>query len=257
MTKIKLGLPLEYQKLSEYFDAHNVSDETESKNAVIEKILKKYKVNTVLDLTCGTGSQVFFLAKYGYKLVGADFSPALLEIARARARKEKIYVKFIDGDMRTLQVGVFDAVISIFNAIGHLTKADFAKAIRNVYKNLNPGGIFIFDIFNLEAISDEAVKNFAMQVRKQINDTQFFQIQCSTINREQGLLTSYDSYMIQKKAEAPQIFANKFSLQIYTAAELRAMLEKNGFKVLEQLGLDGSNFKSGISTSILTVAKKC
>lgn len=257
MTKIKLGLPLEYQKLPEYFDAHNVSDETESKNAVIEKILKKYKVNTVLDLTCGTGSQVFFLTKHGYRVIGADFSPALLEIARARARKEKIDVQFIDGDMRTLQVGQFDAVISIFNAVGHLTKLGFAQAIRNAYKNLNPGGVFVFDIFNLEAVSDEAVKNFAMQVRKQINDTQFFQIQCSTIDREQGLLTSYDSYMIQKKAEQPQTFVNKFSLQIYTAEELKAMLEKNGFQVLEQLGLDGSSFKSGASTSILTVAKKC
>lgn len=63
--KHTLGLPLEYQKTSEYFDAHNISEQTEAKNALIEKLLKKQKVKTVLDMTCGTGSQVFYLAKRG------------------------------------------------------------------------------------------------------------------------------------------------------------------------------------------------
>ena len=39
----KLGLPFEYQQMPEYFDAHNVSAETEVKNALIEKLLKEHK----------------------------------------------------------------------------------------------------------------------------------------------------------------------------------------------------------------------
>ena len=35
-NKHKLGLPLEYQQIPEYFDAHNLSAETEANNAVIE-----------------------------------------------------------------------------------------------------------------------------------------------------------------------------------------------------------------------------
>lgn len=64
----KLGLPFEYQQMSEYFDAHNVSEQTTAKNAVVEKLLKEQKVKTVLDMTCGTGSQVFYLAERGYDL---------------------------------------------------------------------------------------------------------------------------------------------------------------------------------------------
>lgn len=33
----KLGLPLEYQQMPEYFDAHNISEQTEAKNALLEK----------------------------------------------------------------------------------------------------------------------------------------------------------------------------------------------------------------------------
>jgi ubiquinone/menaquinone biosynthesis C-methylase UbiE len=55
MKKAKLGLPLEYQILPEYFNAWNVNDDTASKNAVIEELLKAHNAQTVLDLTCGTG----------------------------------------------------------------------------------------------------------------------------------------------------------------------------------------------------------
>jgi hypothetical protein len=50
--------------------------------------------------------------------------------------------------MRTLKIGLFDAVITISNAVGHLTKAGFEKAMRSINKNLKEGGIYIFDIFN-------------------------------------------------------------------------------------------------------------
>ncbi|OGT31351.1 MAG: hypothetical protein A3E87_03210 [Gammaproteobacteria bacterium RIFCSPHIGHO2_12_FULL_35_23] len=64
-----MSLPLEYSKLSEYFDV--LSSNQNSSNYSVEKILKKYKAKTVLDLTCGTGSQVFWLAKHGYKVTGS------------------------------------------------------------------------------------------------------------------------------------------------------------------------------------------
>ncbi|MES2677429.1 MAG: class I SAM-dependent methyltransferase [Pseudomonadota bacterium] len=252
----KLGLPLEYKKLPQYFDAHNICDDTDLKNSVVEKLLKKHKVKTVLDLTCGTGSQVFFLAKRGYKVVGADFSPALLEIARGKAKKEKMSLKFIDGDMRTIKVGSFDAAITMFNAVGHLTKSGFEKAMRNIHGNLKDGGIYVFDIFNLEAMNDKVVSDFSIHSHRIVGDTQIHNVQCSTIDRKNGFLTSYDNCTIQKNADKPVRINNKFSLQIYTAKELRDMLARNGFKTLDHFGIDGSKFLEKKSTSILTVAKK-
>lgn len=255
MTK-KLGLPLEYKKLPQYFDAHNISDDTELKNSVLKKILRKYEVKTVLDLTCGTGSQVFFLAQHGFDIVGSDFSLELIKIARNKAKEKKLNLKFIDGDMRTIKVGNFDSAITMFNAVGHLTKSGFEKAIKNIGKNLKDGGIYVFDIFNLEAMTDEVVSNFAMYLQRQVGDTKIHNVQCSTIDRKNGFLTSYDNYTFQTNAKTPKIINNKFSLQIYTAKELREMLARNGFKTLEQCGIDGSNFLAKKTTSILTVAKK-
>lgn len=252
----KLGLPLEYKKLPEFFDAHNIGDDTELKNSVIEKLLKKYSTKTVLDLTCGTGSQVIFLAKRGYEVVGSDFSPDLLKIARKKAKEAKLNLRFIDGDMRTIKVGKFDAAITMFNAVGHLTKSGFEKAIKNISKNLKDGGIYVFDIMNLEALTDQAVRDLSWHIHRKVGDTQIHNVQCLTLNKKEGLLTAYDTLVIQKLANKPKTIKNKFSLQLYTTKELREMLAEFGFKALEQYDINGAKFLPKKSKSILIVAQK-
>ncbi|HFL2716180.1 TPA: class I SAM-dependent methyltransferase, partial [Legionella pneumophila] len=232
------------------------SEQTEAKNALIEKLLKEQKVKTVLDMTCGTGSQVFYLGLRGYEVVGSDFSPALLEIARTKAKEINPNITFIDGDVRELKIGKFDAVITIFNAIGHLTKADFAKALQNIYANLKDKGVYIFDIFNLQAITDDVIDDFAMDIESIVNGVKIRNTQHSEIDREKGLLTSYDHYTIFRKEGEPEIHTNSFSLQIYTADELQAMLEHNGFEVIGQYDMDGNDFIADKSLNILTVARK-
>lgn len=250
----KLGLPLEYQQMPEYFDAQNVNEETPVKNALVDRLLKQQNVKTVLDMTCGTGSQVFYLAERGYQVVGSDFSPALLEMARSKADAMNKDITFIDGDMRNLQAGKFDAIITIFNAIGHLSKADFEKTLQNIHANLNDSGVYVFDIFNLQAISDNVIDDFAMDVESVVNGVDIRNIQISEIDREHGLLTSHHSCTVSKDDGEPEIYTNSFTLQIYTAEELRTMLEENGFKVIGQYGMDGNDLVVDKSLNIFTIA---
>lgn len=109
MKSEELGLPLEYQQYPEYFDIPSANN-THEKNKVVEQLLAQYRVKTVLDMTCGTGAQVLYLAKHGYHVLGSDFSPGLIEIAKEKAFKQHLNVTFITGDMRDVQLGEFDAV---------------------------------------------------------------------------------------------------------------------------------------------------
>lgn len=252
----KLGLPLEYQKLPEYFDAHNVNDETNKKNAVIDFLLNEHNARTILDMTCGTGSQVFYLAEIGYQITGSDFSPALLRQARKKALKKDLEITFIDGDMRNLYVGKFDAVITMFNAIGHVDKPDFVKTIRNIHNNLKDSGIYIFDIFNFQAITTDVLEDFKMDIQTTENGTRIHNQQHTEINKNSQLLISHDHYTITKIGHKPEIYTNSFSLQIYTADELKITLEQNGFEVIHQYDLYGKEFIPSQSLNILTVARK-
>ena len=252
----KLGLPIEYQQLPEYFDSHNINEQTEAKNALIERLLKEQKVKTVLDMTCGTGSQVFYLAERSYEVLGSDFSPALLIIARGKAKDMNCTITFIEGDMRSVKVGKFDAVITIFSAIGHLTKADFGITLQNIRANMKEEGVYIFDIFNLQAITDEIIDDFVMDIESVVNGVNIHNVQHSEIDRENGLLTSHDQVTIFKDGCDPEIHNNSFSLQIYTAKELQEILSRNGFEIVGQYDMDGNNFIADKSLNILTVARK-
>ena len=139
--------PSHYNKGAEHYDEFN-EEKSKAINEFIESILKKHKVKSVVDLTCGTGSQVFWLAKRGFEIIGTDINAKMLQVAKNKALDKKLNLKFIKGDMRATQLGEFDAAITIFNAVGHLTKDDFEKAMRNIHSNLKPDGLYIFDIFN-------------------------------------------------------------------------------------------------------------
>ncbi len=225
-------------------------------NKTIAKILKQNEVKSVLDMTCGTGSQVFYLAKKGYEVVGSDINEKMLAIARQKAKEENLDIRFIEGDMRTLQVGTFDAVITIFNAVGHLTKSDFEKTMINIASNLKSGGLYIFDINNLSyLLKDNNITDLTIDRQKKSGDTAVRKMQYSTINKE-GILASYTLLFKQEGDSEPEVSESAQTLQVYSAQKLKDMLEKNGFEVIEKYAIDGSPFIEDRSDRILMVAKK-
>jgi ubiquinone/menaquinone biosynthesis C-methylase UbiE len=244
-----------YDKEAENYDRFNEED-SKIINQCIENILKEFKVKSILDLSCGTGSQVIWLTKKKFNIIGCDINSKMLEIARYKAIKEQLDVKFIKGDMRTAKAGKFDAVITIFNSIGHLTKEDFIKAIKNIYSNLNDAGLYIFDIFNLNyLLKDNNITKLTIDWLKRCGDTTVREIQYSTINSD-GILASYDIYHKQKLKNNPSISHSFQTLQIYTAKQLKIILEKNGFELLKQYNINCKNFDENKTERILTIARK-
>ena len=237
------------------YDRPEESDWHKIANPSVERFLKKHNAKTVLDLACGTGGQVFWLAKHGYNVVGADISKGRIRCARIKAKRETMEITFLNGDMRTIKVGKFDAVITMYNAVGHLTKAGFEKAMRNVRDNLNQGGIYIFDIINsnLENELNLDVDN----TKKRADGAMAHKIQTCRINRKTGVLTMNEAVCLWKvngdlTVEGPI----RWTMQVYNAKQLKDMLSRNGFRVIGQYSLDGSRLLDRRSTEILTVARK-
>jgi 2-polyprenyl-3-methyl-5-hydroxy-6-metoxy-1,4-benzoquinol methylase len=247
--------PSHYDAAAEHYDTFNEANRCVI-NQTIATILKEYGATSVLDMTCGTGSQVFYLAKQGFKVVGSDINAKMLNIAKDKAEKEHLDIQFIQGDMRSLKVGTFDAVITIFNAIGHLTKSDFEKAIRNIKNNLKKGGIYIFDIFNLSYLQEgNNITNLTIDWQNITDDTKVRDIQYSTID-DKGILASYSIHSEQRGSEQLKISESEQTLQVYTAQQLKGILNKHGFQVLRQCDVDASPFHETSTESILTVAQK-
>jgi SAM-dependent methyltransferase len=249
--------PSHYNHEAKQYDIFNESDFNKRTNPIIEKLLKKHKVKSVLDLTCGTGGQIFYLGKRGYEVVGSDINTAMLKIAQNKASSDKLNIKLFKGDMRTTKAGEFDAVITIFNAVGHLTKTDFAKAMRNIHSNLKNGGIYLFDIYNLNyLLKDNNITKLTIDWQKKTSNGKARVIQYSTIDTK-GVLASYTTAYEQHGAGKPKITKGAQTLQVYTAMQLQEILHKTGFKVIGKCGIDGSKFSDSRTEQMFIVARKC
>ncbi|MCE5314899.1 MAG: methyltransferase domain-containing protein [Armatimonadota bacterium] len=113
----------------------------------IENILKRieHSPRTVLDLACGTGNVSELMAEKGYKVVGADIAPDMIEVARSKNSDVEYHVQ----DMAELDLDGrrFDLAISLFDSLNYILDPNrLAKAIERVGEHLVEGGIFIFDV---------------------------------------------------------------------------------------------------------------
>jgi SAM-dependent methyltransferase len=100
--------------------------------------------DTVLDVGCGTGKGFMPLLELGWKVTAVDISPAMVELARAKAGPG---VRIEVADMRELpRYGGFDLAICLDDAINYLhSAAELERALRGMAANLAPGGVLIFD----------------------------------------------------------------------------------------------------------------
>jgi len=103
---------------------------------------------TIIDLGCGTGEITYRLAGRGHNVIGVDISEEMLTAAQDKALSTGANIMFIKGDMTEFVYGNgADAVISSLDCVNYLTDISEVKAaFECVYKSLNPGGVFIFDI---------------------------------------------------------------------------------------------------------------
>lgn len=106
------------------------------------QLLKERGARTVLDLGCGTGRHLAYLAQEGFNVYGADISETALEHARQWLNREDFTVELKQSDMTAIAYpdGFFDAVISIF-VIYHSTVENMGKAIAEIYRVLKAGGL--------------------------------------------------------------------------------------------------------------------
>lgn len=248
-------LPYDYDRFSKYYDILD-SAPNDVLNPFMAKVLREHHARKVADFTCGTGAQALWLAKRGFDVTGSDLSSGMLRLARERARKEGIMVRLYQRDVRNVKLGTFDAAITMFNAIGHLSKPEFEVAMRNIGRNLRKGGLYIFDIFNLDLMKVRFRTYMFIDLAVEVDETMFVRFNKNTLDRKNGIMHINQETIIQDRYKRPRELRENWTMQIYTADGLKRLLKRNGFEVAGQYAIDGTKFSRSRSSSILTVSRK-
>ena len=139
-----------YHELAFSYDRLTNDVDYEATVKFYEEILKREGVQprTAVDLACGTGSVALLLAKKGLQVTAVDMSWEMLTVAQQKAQEAGTDIRFVCQSLQQLHlpVGVDLAVCALDSMDYILDPDDCAQAIKRVYKALNPGGCFIFDV---------------------------------------------------------------------------------------------------------------
>lgn len=103
---------------------------------------------TCADLACGTGSTAKILAQMGLTVTGVDLSEEMLTQAAEKCMDLERMPQFICQALQRLHLAkAVDLAVCFLDSMDYiLDPQDCAQAIRRIYKALNPGGLFIFDV---------------------------------------------------------------------------------------------------------------
>jgi SAM-dependent methyltransferase len=158
-----------YTRFAEIYDQVMQGVDYEMWASYVEELLRAHDLRavTVVDLCCGTGGSTIPFARRGYRVVGVDRSPHMLEVARRKAAALGLDIPFVEQDVTCLKLdGVaergdlplapegFDLVLSLFDSLNYiLTLDELEMVFGGVARALRPGGAFIFDLNTPEKLA--------------------------------------------------------------------------------------------------------
>ena len=139
--------------------------------SMLDSVLRETwgEVSTVLDVSCGIGTQAIGLAALGYNVTASDLSPEEIERAKQEAKARELSITFSVADMRLAHehhAKEFDVVLSADNSVPHLlTDEDILSAFRQFYACTRPGGGCIVTVrdYEKEALSKQQIKPYGIR----------------------------------------------------------------------------------------------
>lgn len=151
-----------YRAIAEYYDHEN--ERVAWLGRDVQYFLKHVgrKPRDILELAVGTGRAAIPIAQAGHRVVGVDYAPDMLAIARRKRdavglRNERL--RLLRNDVLHLDLRrQFDWVCIFFNTfLGFTTLAQQDRCLRVVRRHLKPSGRFWLDIFqpNLALLAEE------------------------------------------------------------------------------------------------------
>ena len=223
-----------YKSLAPFYDAFNGHLDYEKWADFLEESFHRYfpgRVESVLDLACGTGRMTQELCRRGYDMIGVDISPEMLAEARAASEKHGMTdrILYLCQDMCDFELyGTVEAVVCCLDAVNHITdRADLSRCFHWVHNYLVPDGLFLFDV------------NSPYKFREIYGDRAYILEQegvlCAWQNdfSEKTRLCHFDISLFLENEQGLYERTNTTEVErMYTISSLKRLLKENGFELL-------------------------
>lgn len=108
----------------------------------------------ILEVGCGTASNIFFAAQMGFDVTGIDFAPTAIDFAKKRFQENHLVgdLRVADAAALPFESNSFDLVLDRCSLTA-CPESVLVPAISEVYRCLKPGGKFFFNPYSSRSSS--------------------------------------------------------------------------------------------------------
>lgn len=209
------------------------------------KLFKENKVNSVLDIGCGTGEHAIELARGGFTVVGIDRSKGMIAecnkkrqlISEEAKKKVEFYCGDFEDEMSNFKEK-FDAAIFTGNTIPH-NPHKYKEVIKKTADVLSKNGIMFFQITNFEKVLKASKRflsfNFAKVKEEKNREYGFLQFYDDPNEKDDTILKTFA--ILKSDGKRWKSSGVRNSLMAYITKEnIKKTLEKSGFSKISFYG---------------------
>lgn len=206
-------------------------------------LLRPSAGSRILDVACGKGRHSIYLNKKGFDVTGFDLSDESIDFDK---QFENDSLHFYLHDMREVfRTNYFDIVINLFSSFGYFrTEREDVRCIIAHAAALKPGGTFVFDYFNVDAVTgcdgsafDKSVDGIDFQIRKTISGKQIVK---SISFEDRGVAHYFEE-----------------RVKLYTKADFEKFFQTAGLTITNTFGdYDLRPFEKDSSERLILIAQK-
>ena len=222
-----------YYILAKFYDLLSDNAGYEELGNCIVKLLKDNGAKTVLDLACGTGILSQKLFSNGFSVTGIDSSDEMLSIAESKLFIVGHDFTLINAKMQDFELYIeSDACVCCMDSINHMTdEKDVQKTFDNVYKSLNDGGIFFFDVNSV--YKHRTALNNQTYV---FDEDDVYLVWDNEALENDTVRILLDFFVYDEQSGMYERFNEDFCERAYSEEMLRKMLLNSGFKDIQVFG---------------------
>ena len=183
---------------------------------------------SVLDAGCGTGRIAIGLNCAGYRVTGLDISEEMLQMAEENARRAGVQIPFICQPVTEVMLHQkVDAVTAVCDVINYIADTDLDAFFQSVSRQMNSGGMLIFDISSPAKLKKTIGDNIFFEDRDDVTYIWTNELDENHVNMDIIMFISDGERYIRKDEQHTQY--------IHELPQIRQLLIKNGFKDIKMV----------------------
>jgi len=242
-----------FKLYSKYYDLLYRSKDYYAESNYISDRLKSYSpnANKILEFGSGTGGHGLILQKMGYDIYGIERSEQMVEEAQLHGFPcEQADITSFNSDKK------YDAVISLFHVISYINDNESLENVfRNALRCLNPGGLFIFDVWYSPAVFHLKPQTRIKKVENE--EISVMRIAEPEIYSKKNVVQVNYTILVKEKSKDRWIeFKEKHPMRHFSIPEIRLLAAFTGFELLKNEEFLTGNEPSENTWGVTFILKK-